>query len=117
MVGPYINTWPSRFQPRGLPDDTYRRVSGLLGSRSILTPNSLSGIRRPAKKALNPIAARPIEVFRNTQLTCHEAQALCLAFVLGAYWDELSKRFPFWAIMKPPSFARRLIKSAKWAST
>ena len=97
--------------------DTYRRVSGLLGSRSILTPNSLSGIRRPARKALNRIAARPIEVFRKAQLTCHEAQALCIAFALGAYWDELSKRFPFLAIMKPPSFAGRLVKSAKWAST
>ena len=93
---------PTRLGIAGQPVDSYAQQSG---------------IRRPEKKALNPIAARPIEVFRNAQLTCHEAQALCLAFVLGAYWDELSKRFPFLAIMKPPSFAGRLVKSAKWAST
>ena len=93
MVGPYINTWPSRFQPRGLPETLTDASRDCWAAGRFLRPTVRDPTARK-KKALNPIAARPIEVFRNAQLTCHEAQALCIAFVLGAYWDELSKRFP-----------------------
>ena len=56
---------------------------------------------------LDFLCAHAIEIVGNAELSGHEAETLCLAWIGGVSGTTLASGLPAFAIMKPSPFATR----------